>query len=92
MAHRLLFPLAATFALAAPPFWLALRGAHPGMDGALWHGHEMLFGYALAVIAGFLSTRPTRAGTWLHRSGFDDDETHTRQLYRVRYYQRIADT
>jgi alpha-ketoglutarate-dependent taurine dioxygenase len=26
------------------------------------------------------------------RSGFDDDETHTRQLYRLRYYQRIADT
>ena len=24
------------------------------------------------------------------RSGFDDDETHTRQLYRLRYYQRIA--
>jgi alpha-ketoglutarate-dependent taurine dioxygenase len=26
------------------------------------------------------------------RSGFDDDETHTRQLYRLRYYQRITDT
>jgi len=26
------------------------------------------------------------------RSGFDDDETHTRQLYRLRYYQRIAGT
>jgi len=24
------------------------------------------------------------------RSGFDDDEMHTRQLYRLRYYQRIA--
>jgi alpha-ketoglutarate-dependent taurine dioxygenase len=24
------------------------------------------------------------------RSGFDDDETRTRQLYRLRYYQRIA--
>jgi hypothetical protein len=26
------------------------------------------------------------------RSGFDDDEEHTRQLYRLRYYQRITDT
>ena len=26
------------------------------------------------------------------RSGFDDDETHSRQLYRLRYYQRITDT
>lgn len=26
------------------------------------------------------------------RSGFDDDAEHTRQLYRLRYYQRIAGT
>jgi len=26
------------------------------------------------------------------RSGFDDDEAHARQLYRLRYYQRIAGT
>jgi len=26
------------------------------------------------------------------RSGFDDDAEHTRQLYRLRYYQRISDT
>jgi hypothetical protein len=26
------------------------------------------------------------------RSGFDDDDEHTRQLYRLRYYQRITDT
>ncbi len=26
------------------------------------------------------------------RSGFSDDETHTRQLYRLRYYQRLAHT
>jgi alpha-ketoglutarate-dependent taurine dioxygenase len=26
------------------------------------------------------------------RSGFDDDSEHTRQLYRLRYYQRITDT
>lgn len=27
-----------------------------------------------------------------NRSGFNDDGKHTRQLYRLRYYQRIADT
>ncbi len=26
------------------------------LQGHLWHGHEMLFGYALAVVAGFLLT------------------------------------
>jgi len=26
------------------------------------------------------------------RSGFDDDEAHTRQLYRLRYYERISGT
>ncbi len=26
------------------------------------------------------------------RSGFDDDSEHIRQLYRLRYYQRIAGT
>jgi hypothetical protein len=26
------------------------------------------------------------------RSGFDDDTAHTRQLYRLRYYQRVSGT
>jgi len=26
------------------------------MHGALWHGHEMLFGYTVAVLSGFLAT------------------------------------
>src|SRR5688572_1455457 len=39
------------------------------LQGPLWHGHEMLFGYTLAVVAGFLLTavrawtgQPTAAG------------------------------
>ena len=61
--HRVLFPLAALFALIAVPLWLVIGIAHPAMTGSAWHGHEMLFGFALAVIAGFLSTRPKSAAT-----------------------------
>jgi uncharacterized protein involved in response to NO len=42
------------------------------LRGAAWHGHEMIFGYAFAVVAGFLLTavrnwtqRETPAGAWL---------------------------
>jgi len=65
MAHHLLFPLATLYALAAVPLWLLFRTRHPAAIGADWHGHEMLFGFALAVIAGFLSTRPARAAVWV---------------------------
>ena len=51
------------------PLWAAqFAGWLPGAD-ARWHAHEMLFGYAFAVIAGFLltavrawSARPTPTG------------------------------
>jgi len=51
------------------PLWgLQYAGWLPGAN-ALWHAHEMLFGYAFAVIAGFLLTavrtwtgRPTPSG------------------------------
>lgn len=63
-ASRFLFPLAAAFALIAVPLWLAA----PVYGGVVitpgWHGHEMLFGFALAVLAGFLSTRPAPVATW----------------------------
>ncbi len=51
---------AAVFALLAIPLWVAiflgqleLKMALPPM---LWHAHEMLFGFAVAVITGFLLT------------------------------------
>ncbi len=65
MPYRLLFPLAAVFALSAVPLWLLLRLNSPIPLNAAWHGHEMLFGFAFAVIAGFLSTRPTRTSAWI---------------------------
>lgn len=56
--YRVLFPLAAVFAAFAVPCWL-LWGSPPGFAATSWHGHEMLFGYAAAVVAGFLITRAT---------------------------------
>ncbi len=73
---RPFFLLAALFAALAVPLWLvALRGgvAPGGSLGALgWHAHEMVFGFATAVVAGFLLTavgnwtnRETARGPWL---------------------------
>ncbi len=51
---------AATVGALAMPFWLALFLVQVGVDLAvaplLWHAHEMLFGFAVAVIVGFLLT------------------------------------
>ncbi|MBU6260657.1 MAG: NnrS family protein [Burkholderiales bacterium] len=59
---------AALFGALALPLWIAILSgqAAPRLALAplLWHGHEMLFGFAGAVIAGFLLTA-TRAWTGL---------------------------
>lgn len=61
MGFRPFFLLAALGAIALIALWLyALwTGRHPGGGGLTpydWHAHEMLFGFAMAVIAGFLLT------------------------------------
>ncbi len=46
-------------ALAVPAWYAAFAGWMPvgaGLPGLAWHAHEMLFGFAPAVIAGFLLT------------------------------------
>lgn len=63
---RPFFLLAGLYAVAAMAAWLIwlalpLAGAGPvaaSISGApqLWHGHEMIFGYAVAALAGFLLT------------------------------------
>lgn len=51
---------AAIFAALAVPLWAAVFLGHARLDlriaPMLWHGHEMLFGFAVAVIVGFLLT------------------------------------
>jgi len=60
LGFRPFYLLAATFALLAIPLWLAAFGGHLALPGDIaplaWHAHEMLFGFACAVIAGFLFT------------------------------------
>lgn len=53
--HRLFFLAAALWASTAMPLWLiAIEGGLP--LSSAWHGHEMLFGFAGAALAGFLLT------------------------------------
>ena len=56
---RPFYLLASLFACASVLLWVAqLSGVLPMayLAGPLWHGHEMLFGFTTAVIAGFLLT------------------------------------
>jgi uncharacterized protein involved in response to NO len=74
-AYRLFFPAAVLYALAAVPVWaLEYAGLLPASSAggwASWHGHEMLFGYGLAVVGGYLLTKISKAalltvfGLWL---------------------------
>jgi uncharacterized protein involved in response to NO len=66
-AHRVLFPAAALYGAVIAPLWLLLlAGALPWADRLPpgWHGHEMLFGFAMAVIGGYLLTRTKGAWVW----------------------------
>ncbi len=76
MGFRPFYLLAAAFAGAAVPLWrfgADLPRFGPGyLAGPAWHAHEMIFGFAAAVLAGFLLTaartwtgRPTPAGAAL---------------------------
>ncbi|MFU8897070.1 MAG: NnrS family protein [Gammaproteobacteria bacterium] len=66
-AFRPMFLGLGIFALLNMAMWIGpLVGAIPivGAYGPLWHAHEMLFGFALAAVAGFLLTA---VATWTGR-------------------------
>jgi len=75
LGFRPFYLLASIFAALSIPLWVAqYAGVLPAayMRSPLWHGHEMLFGYTLAVITGFLFTagrnwtgQPTPTGVTL---------------------------
>ncbi|MGE0797209.1 MAG: NnrS family protein [Lautropia sp.] len=59
LGFRPFYLLAGIFATLAIPLWALqfsglIGGAH--LTGPVWHAHEMLFGFALAVVVGFLFT------------------------------------
>jgi uncharacterized protein involved in response to NO len=61
LGFRPFFLGAAIFAVLSVLVWMAVyvQGAHfsfAGLSATTWHAHEMIFGYAMAVIAGFLLT------------------------------------
>jgi len=56
LGFRPFYLLAGTHAALSVPLWvMQYSGLLPGAN-VLWHAHEMIFGYAFAVIAGFLLT------------------------------------
>jgi uncharacterized protein involved in response to NO len=69
LGFRPFYLLAGAYAALAVPLWaLQYAGWLPGAN-IVWHAHEMILGYAFAVIAGFLLTavrawtgRPTPTG------------------------------
>ena len=75
LGFRPFYLLASVFAALSVGTWvLQYAGLAPSspIRGPVWHGHEMLFGFAMAVIAGFLFTavrnwtgRPTPSGPTL---------------------------
>lgn len=55
---RPFFLFAALYSIFATLAWFAVYvlGVQPGPATATWHAHEMIFGYGMAVVAGFLLT------------------------------------
>jgi uncharacterized protein involved in response to NO len=59
LGFRPFYLLASGFAALSIALWAAQFAgwvAHPYLAGPLWHAHEMLFGFTLAVVVGFLFT------------------------------------
>jgi uncharacterized protein involved in response to NO len=74
LGFRPFYLLASAFAAVSMLFWIGhYGGVLPGPPGgSQWHAHEMLYGYTMAVVAGFLLTavpnwtgRPTPKGAAL---------------------------
>ncbi|MDP1604414.1 MAG: NnrS family protein, partial [Legionella sp.] len=59
LGFRPFYLLASVFSVISVLLWMAqYSGWLPFayLQGPLWHGHEMLFGFTMAVVAGFLLT------------------------------------
>ena len=67
MAFRPLYLGAALFGALAVLAWTHGFAGSPALPGLFWHGHEMIWGYAGAVIVGFLLTA---VATWTGQPAF----------------------
>lgn len=60
LGFRPFYLLAALLAVLFLPLWIGVMvgglGLAPALSPLVWHGHEMVFGFASAVIVGFLFT------------------------------------
>jgi uncharacterized protein involved in response to NO len=61
LGFRPFFLAAAVFAIISMAIWMAnyvfaVEFSFSGISPNLWHAHEMIFGYVMAVVAGFLLT------------------------------------
>jgi uncharacterized protein involved in response to NO len=75
LGFRPFYLLSSIFAALSIALWAAQYAGWlttSYLPGPVWHAHEMLYGFTLAVIAGFLLTavrnwtnRPTPTGAWL---------------------------
>jgi len=67
MAFRPLYLAAAIFGALAVLAWVHGFAGSAALPGVLWHGHEMVWGYAGAVVVGFLLTA---VATWTGQPAF----------------------
>ncbi|MBP2280771.1 uncharacterized protein involved in response to NO [Psychrobacter sp. PL19] len=61
LSFRIFFSAGALFAIIIMALWALVFTGHTNIDAQTlnplyWHGHEMVYGYAMAVVAGFLLT------------------------------------
>lgn len=60
LAFRPFFLFGSLYGFLAILYWagyqLSLNGLPPYFEGTLWHAHEMLFGFVVSILAGFLLT------------------------------------
>lgn len=75
LGFRPFYLLASSFAALSVLLWVCQYAGYlprAYLQDPTWHGHEMLYGYTMAVVAGFLLTavrnwtgKPTPSGGWL---------------------------
>jgi uncharacterized protein involved in response to NO len=88
LGFRPFYLVAGVFSVVSILLWITQYAGylrHPYLDGPLWHAHEMLFGYALAVVAGFLLTA-VRTWTGLPTAS----ETHLKVLVLLWIAGRVS--